>query len=263
MIGNRPPGLHQLRRQIPTRPISPEPLTKTIKVTHCGRGPRGGLAPTKGMTHIVLTKEECNVPTINAKLQSVESFEGYMIADKSGICISDDPTTRDPSYWHFGQRQVGNALKYYAIKADASSKADTESDASDESDEDFQLTRSYATRGSKRRLSEKKIVARVTKKMHQKAAHSASDREKIAAAAVDNIQSPLRDTLRCTICLAVSRDPTVCKICENLIGCFLCVDTWATRNSTCPLHRCDWDTVDGSGFMKTRISFENVPGLYE
>ena len=46
------------------------------------------------MTHIVLTKEECNVPTINAKLQSVESFEGCVIADKSRIRISDDPKTR-------------------------------------------------------------------------------------------------------------------------------------------------------------------------
>uniref|UniRef100_A0A914WBY9 Uncharacterized protein n=1 Tax=Plectus sambesii TaxID=2011161 RepID=A0A914WBY9_9BILA len=47
------------------------------------------------------------------------------------------PPRRHPSYWHFGQRQVGNALKYYAIKADPFSKADTESDASDESDKDF------------------------------------------------------------------------------------------------------------------------------
>uniref|UniRef100_A0A914VE83 Uncharacterized protein n=1 Tax=Plectus sambesii TaxID=2011161 RepID=A0A914VE83_9BILA len=162
-IGNQPPGLHQVRRQIPTRPISPELQTKTIKITHCERGVRGGLTPSKGMTHIMLTREECNVPSINAKLQSVETFEGYVIADKNGIRISDDPSTRDPSYWHFGRRQAGNAVKYYAIKADLPLRGEPESDASDESDDDFQFSRSYTTRGSKRRLSEKKIVDRVAK----------------------------------------------------------------------------------------------------
>uniref|UniRef100_A0A914WYB1 RING-type domain-containing protein n=1 Tax=Plectus sambesii TaxID=2011161 RepID=A0A914WYB1_9BILA len=252
--GIPPPGVRFSRRQASTRPATPEQLTKTIKVYHFEKGVRGGLKPARGMANIVVTEAECNVTDLNSKLRQKPGFEECEIADKFGIIIPNDESTRDLSFWFFNQKQAGNATRYFAVRKTAPRTGAAES--SDDSIDEEVVT-SAASR--KRRLSERAIAKSVVKKMQR----DRDQQEKATLEAVDAIRTPLRNTLRCTVCMNVSKEPCVCKSCENMIGCYACIEQWAATNNTCPLHRCDWDLALGAGFMKTRISFESVPGLYE
>uniref|UniRef100_A0A914WFR4 Uncharacterized protein n=1 Tax=Plectus sambesii TaxID=2011161 RepID=A0A914WFR4_9BILA len=137
--GIPPPGVHLNRRQLPTRPAPSEIVTKTIK---------------------------CNVTAVNTKLQLKTGFEEYVIADKYGIRIPDDEKTRELAFWYFGQKQAGNASRYFAVKK-VTSQAAVDGSSEDSSDENVPC--SSATR--KRRISEKAIAKEVAKKMRRDQDH--------------------------------------------------------------------------------------------
>uniref|UniRef100_A0A914XI72 Uncharacterized protein n=1 Tax=Plectus sambesii TaxID=2011161 RepID=A0A914XI72_9BILA len=96
--GIPPPGVRLNRRQSLTRPATSEIVTKTIKVYHYERGIRGSLKPAKSMANIMIFEFECNVTAVNNKLQLKMGFEEYVIADKYGIRIPDDETTRGTNF---------------------------------------------------------------------------------------------------------------------------------------------------------------------
>uniref|UniRef100_A0A914W5W6 Uncharacterized protein n=1 Tax=Plectus sambesii TaxID=2011161 RepID=A0A914W5W6_9BILA len=79
--------------------------------------------------------------------------------------------------------------------------------------------------------------------------------------AVETVRAPLREALSCTICCEVSREPTLCVTCGQVVGCFSCVLTALEHDERCPLCRAAWSRSRLAGFIKSRMNFENVLGL--
>lgn len=81
--------------------------------------------------------------------------------------------------------------------------------------------------------------------------------------AVKVLSTPLRETLACCICNHVSREPTICTTCGQLVGCYNCVLASLEHDERCPLCRCEWDRTSLTGFVKTRMNFDHVPGVQD
>uniref|UniRef100_A0A914XN69 RING-type domain-containing protein n=1 Tax=Plectus sambesii TaxID=2011161 RepID=A0A914XN69_9BILA len=245
--GNPPPGLRNGggRRGAGSTPVAVEPANKVLKITKCANGKRRSLKPGKAMTHVIIGRDDCNVPAINAKMQAKEGFEDLVIADRAGVPICDDECTRDPAYWYLNKGQAGNAVRYYAVKP----RTRAQNESSDSDSDEFEPPRKIA-----------KMVARCLAKEKKKEEEPVSQ-QKVIQDAVEAVQSPLREALSCSICHQVSREPTICTGCGQLVGCYVCVLSSLEHSEICPLGRCQWNREELSGFVKSRLNFDNIPGL--
>uniref|UniRef100_A0A914VJR0 RING-type domain-containing protein n=1 Tax=Plectus sambesii TaxID=2011161 RepID=A0A914VJR0_9BILA len=239
VVRNPPPA-----NRFTYRPSQSQPETKTLIVHRASRLENGRPGAPLEMMHVILTREEANVRSINEKLQALPGFSNLVICNSRGVPFCDDTTTQKPDYWGFGRGAATNAKQYYALLP-----VNVFTEESGDDDDDEPHTSQRARKRSRKSLTKtdlKEISATLAKTLNS------------------DLSKALKPLLMCYFCKSLAFVPICCNHCGKQVGCLSCVKQWlattneseldefehledeAANHKACPLCRGPWKALQST-----------------